>query len=186
MCFWNAPKTNSLSSCTTRIAFTNMVNLTSGGFVNVHYFGNYLHKNHWKSTTNFTFNLHICREHWYLEVFSSWLTHWGRVTHMGVSKLNVIGSDNGLSPARRQAIFRTNAGILLIRPLGTKISEIFIEVYTFSFKKCIWKCRLENDGHFTSVRRLTLLIYHEIHIFLKWSKLLKETIFIPLVKKSGW
>ena len=32
------------------------------------------------------------------------LTHWGRVTHICVSKLSILGSDNGLSPGRRQAI----------------------------------------------------------------------------------
>ena len=32
------------------------------------------------------------------------LTHWGRVTHICVSKLTIIGPDNGLSPGRRQAI----------------------------------------------------------------------------------
>ena len=42
------------------------------------------------------------------------LTHWGRLMHICVSKLNIIGSDNGLSPGRRQAIIWTNAGILLI------------------------------------------------------------------------
>ena len=47
------------------------------------------------------------------------LTHWGRVTHICVSKLTIIGSDNGLSPDRRQAIIWNNAGILLIGPLGT-------------------------------------------------------------------
>ena len=44
------------------------------------------------------------------------LTHWGRVTHICVVKLTIIGSDNGLSPGRRQAIILTNAGILLIGP----------------------------------------------------------------------
>ena len=34
----------------------------------------------------------------------SCLTHWGRVTHICVGKLTIIGSDNGLSPERRQAI----------------------------------------------------------------------------------
>ena len=63
------------------------------------------------------------------------LTHWGRVTHICVGKLTIIGSDNGLSPGRRQAIIRTNAGILLIRPLGTNFSEILIEILIFSFKK---------------------------------------------------
>ena len=32
------------------------------------------------------------------------LTHWGRVTHICVGKRIIIGSDNGLSPDRRQAI----------------------------------------------------------------------------------
>ena len=64
-----------------------------------------------------------------------WLTHWGRVTHICVGNLTIIGSDNGLSPGRHQAIIWTNAGILLIEPLGTNFSEIFIEIHTFSFKK---------------------------------------------------
>ena len=63
------------------------------------------------------------------------LTHWGRVTHICVSKLASIVSDNGLSPGRRQAIIWTNAGILLIGPLGTNFSEILIEIHTFSIKK---------------------------------------------------
>ena len=61
--------------------------------------------------------------------------HWGRVTHICVSKLTIMGSDNGLSPDRRQAIIWTNAGILLIGPLETNFSEILIEIHTFSFKK---------------------------------------------------
>ena len=63
------------------------------------------------------------------------LTHWSRVTHMCVGKLTIIGSDNGLSPERRQAIIWTNAGILLNGPLGTTFSEILIEIQTFSLKK---------------------------------------------------
>ena len=62
-------------------------------------------------------------------------THWGRVTHICVVKLTIIGSDNGLSPGRRQAIIWTNAGILLIGPLGTNFTEILIGIQTFSFKK---------------------------------------------------
>ena len=63
------------------------------------------------------------------------LTHWGRVTHICVGKSTIIGSDNGLSPDRRQAIIRTNAGILLIGPLGTYFSEILTGIQTFPFKK---------------------------------------------------
>ena len=63
------------------------------------------------------------------------LTHWSRVTHICVSKLTIIGSDNGLSPDWRQAIILTNTGLLLIGPLGTNFSEILIKILTFSFKK---------------------------------------------------
>ena len=63
------------------------------------------------------------------------LTHWGRVTHICVGNLTIIGSDIGLSPDRHQAIIWTNAAILLIGPLGTWFSEILIGILTFSFKK---------------------------------------------------
>ena len=87
------------------------------------------------------------KPHQYFDIRKTWiwqsdvrtssrpLTHWGRVTHICVGKLNIIGSDNGLSPGRRQAIIWTNAGILLIRPLGTNFNEILIGNQTFSFKK---------------------------------------------------
>ena len=63
------------------------------------------------------------------------LTHRGRVTHICVVKLIIIGSDNGLSPGRRQAIIWTNAGILSIGPLGANLIEILIGVQTFLLKK---------------------------------------------------
>ena len=69
-------------------------------------------------------------------MMSSWLTHWGRVTHICVSKLTIIGLDNGLSSADQgQAIIWTNAGLLLIAPLRTNFSEILIKILTFSYKK---------------------------------------------------
>ena len=63
------------------------------------------------------------------------LTHRERVTHIYVSELTIIVSDNGLSPGRRQAIIWTNAGILLIQTFGTNFSEILSEIHTLSFKK---------------------------------------------------
>ena len=72
---------------------------------------------------------------WDWSITVTYLTHWGRMTHICVSKLTIISSDNGLPPDRRQAIIWTNAGLLLIRPLGTNFSEILIEILTFSFKK---------------------------------------------------
>ena len=92
------------------------------------------------------------------------------MTHICVSNLAIIGSDNGLSPGRRQAIIWTNAGILLIGPLGTNFREILIEIQTFSLKKtrfqmpsakccsfrfglnvlrkCVWKWRLRKCRSF--------------------------------------
>ena len=67
------------------------------------------------------------------QVFGPWanpygangqITHWGRVTHICIGKLTIIGLDNGLPPERHKAIISTNAGILLIGPLGTNFSEI--------------------------------------------------------------
>ena len=63
------------------------------------------------------------------------LTHWGRVTHICVKKLWTIGSDNDLSPGRRQAIIWNNVGILFIWHLETNFSENQIEIITFSFKR---------------------------------------------------
>ena len=47
----------------------------------------------------------------------------------------IIGSDNGLSPLRRQAIIWTSAGLPMIRLLGTNFSAVLIEIQTFSLKK---------------------------------------------------
>ena len=72
------------------------------------------------------------------------------MTHICISKLTIIGSDNGLSPNQRQAIIWTNDGILLIETLGTNFSEILIEIHTFSFKKMHLKMSSEKNGHFVS------------------------------------
>ena len=74
-------------------------------------------------------------------IFTTWshLTHWGWVTDTCISKLTIIGSDNGLSHGRWHAIIWTNAGILLIWTLGTNFSEILIEIHIFSFKKMYLK-----------------------------------------------
>ena len=63
------------------------------------------------------------------------LTHWGWVMHICVINVTIIGSDNGLSPGRRQAIIWTNAGILLIWSLGTNFGEIICKIHRFSFNK---------------------------------------------------
>ena len=53
------------------------------------------------------------------------------MTYICVGKLPIIGSDNGLSLIRRQAIIWTNAGILLNGHLGTNFNEILIGIQTF-------------------------------------------------------
>ena len=61
------------------------------------------------------------------------LANWGRVTH--ICKLTIIGSDNGLSPDRRQAIILTNAGLLSTGPFWTYFSENLIKIQQFSLMK---------------------------------------------------
>ena len=115
----------------------------------------------------------------------SWLclTHWGWVTHICVGKLTIIGSDNGLSLERHQAILWTNAGILLIESLGTNFSEILIEIQTFSLKKIrlkmsSTKCRLFRLG----LNVLTVNVYlifprfvrHGYHVWFKQKYLLSK------------
>ena len=46
-----------------------------------------------------------------------------------------------MSPVQRQAIIWTNAGLLLIGPLGTNFCETLIDIYIYIF---IWENALEN------------------------------------------
>ena len=46
----------------------------------------------------------------------------------------IIGSDNGLSPVRRQAIIWSNAGLLLIGLMRSTFIEIWIQIH-FLWKK---------------------------------------------------
>ena len=74
------------------------------------------HGQSWGNLSHWGGVMHIC---------ISKLT-WGGVMRICISKLTIIGSDNGLSPGRRQAIIWTNAEILLIGNLGINFSEILI------------------------------------------------------------
>ena len=68
-----------------------------------------------------------------------------------------IGSDNGLTPIRCQAIIWTNAGLLSIGPLGTNLSEILIKIQNFLFTKMrlkIWPATWRScctEGELTNV-----------------------------------
>ena len=84
-------------------------------------------------------------------MLSRWqFTHWGRVKPECLNKLTIISSDNGLSPARRQAIIWTNAGILSIGALGTNLSEIVIDIHRVSFMKMHLKMSPGKWHHFVS------------------------------------
>ena len=96
----------------------------------------------WKNTCNIYWTL-VTRNTWWL--YSKYCddirpsqkiisTYWGRVTQICFGNLTIIGSDNGLSSGQCQAITWTNAVLSLIEPLGTKFSEILIEINKFSFK----------------------------------------------------
>ena len=72
------------------------------------------------------------------------LTHWGRVTHICVSKLIIIGSDNGLSPSRRQAIYQNQCWNIVNLTLGNKLQwnlnrnwYIFIQENAFENIVCV-------------------------------------------------
>ena len=113
------------------------------------------------------------------------LTHWGRVTHICVSKQTIIGSDNGLSPGWRQAIIWTNDGILLIGPLGTNFSEISSEIQTFSFKKMHLNMSSVKWHPFclglnVLTEQMLTQIYIELEIVDQWSTR------IPPPPRGGW
>ena len=88
------------------------------------------------------------------------LTKWGRVKHVCVSNLTIIGSDNGLPPVQHQAIIRTNAGILSIWTFRKNSSEILSKIHTFSFKKIHLKI---SKPFCLKVSELKYLIMHTKH-----------------------
>ena len=111
--------------------------ISNNNIIVIHFFTTYYH--HWINKMSITAYNETSRQTLdplFADV-EGWVnnSHWGRVTHLCVSKLTTIASDNGLSPGRRPAIIWTIAGILLIGPLETNFSEILIGIQTFSFKK---------------------------------------------------
>ena len=82
--------------------------------------------NQWWSTS--LTHIYITRPWWVNQPMLGLLllTHWGRVTHVCIDKLTLIGWDNALSPGWRQAIIWTNAGILLIEPFQNKLEMSLI------------------------------------------------------------
>ena len=75
----------------------------------------------------------ICFVKWTIPWF---LTHWGRVTHICVGNLTIIGSDNGLSPGRRQAIICTN---IINWTLGNKFQWNFSRNYNIFIQEKVFE-----------------------------------------------
>ena len=99
-----------------------------------------------------------------LKIFSVALTHWGRVTHIYVSKLTIIGSDNDV--AWSAAFHYLNQYWIIVNwTLRNKLpwnlnrnSNIFIQENAFvsvvcetaailSRPQCIKRCRFFQSGH---------------------------------------
>ena len=108
------------------------------------------------------------------------------MTHICVSKLTIIGSDNGYSPGRRLAIIRTNAGIFLLDPWEQNLmnsGSIFI--FCFQSRKCVWKLaailswpqcvkHIENDEILSmTVQTLSYLyVPRNSGLYCQWCKLI--------------
>ena len=89
-----------------------------------------------KSTSSFLLHAKILSVKSRTNLFSSNVfIHRGRVMHICISKLTIIGSDNGLSLGWCHAIIWTDAGILSIGPLETNFGEILINIHTFSLNQ---------------------------------------------------
>ena len=67
-----------------------------------------------------------------------------------VSKLTITGSDNGLSPDRRQAIIWNQCWNIIIESLGIDFNEILGEMHTFTFMKMYSKMSSAKWRNFVS------------------------------------
>ena len=120
--------------------------------------------------------------------FKRLLTDWGRTTHICVGNITSISSENSLSPDRRQAIIWPNAGILLIKPLGTSFNEMLIEILTFSFMKMRLKVSSAKWRPFC----LGLNVLKEVDLqtipvnIVKWTPHKSSTRFDPLTPVMGF
>ena len=91
-----------------------------------------------------------------------------------VSKLSIIGSDNGLSPGRR---------ILLIGPIGTNFCEILIKVHAFSLKKM--HLNMSSGKWRPSRPGLSVLMFSKS--FFRWEDIIPKWAMRPrLIVPSWW
>ena len=74
--------------------------------------------------------------------------HQGIITHTCVGGLVTTGSVNGLSPVRHKTITWADYDFVSTWPGSTFRWNFNRNSNIFSCRKCIWKCRLQNTGHF--------------------------------------
>ena len=110
------------------------VNLAAFNMYEVSVYWSYSYQRFWTGIKSYHLNNEFVDIHNTVWSFYH-LTHWGRVMHICVRKLTIIGSDNGLAHGWNQTIIWTNDGILLIGPLGTNFSASLLGIQTFSFNK---------------------------------------------------
>ena len=96
------------------------------------------------------------------------------MNHICISKLTIIGSDIALSSGQRHDIIWTNGGILLIEPLDTNFSEIFIEIKTFSLMNL---SKPQCVSHFLHIQHYPSFV-HKVIFTLNGSSHLRKQIFI--------
>ena len=85
--------------------------------------------------------------------------------HICISKLTIIGSDNGLSPGRRQAIIWTNARILLIKSLKQTSLKYQSKFKHFHSWKCVWKCCRRIGIHFVAASMCLCCLHRDCYQF---------------------
>ena len=69
----------------------------------------------------------------------SWLTQWGRLTHICVGKLTIIGSDSGLSPGRTPSHYLNQMWNIVIWNLRNRLQRNFDRSTNIFTGKIRWK-----------------------------------------------
>ena len=107
------------------------------------------------------------------------------MTHISVNKLTIIGSDNGLSPGRRQAIIWTNDGILWIMPYWIYFCEILFQVRKFSLMEMHLKISSVKWRSFCIDVNVLIHILHWL-IPDEWPGRTRHTVSKGTNKIKGW
>ena len=122
-----------------------------------------------EGVVTFCYNQNIRKD---IYIHSPILTNWGWVTHIPISELTIIGSDNGLSPGRRQTITWTNINWNLRKKLHWHFKQnsyIFVQklhlkmscamVAILSQPQCVKYLSINNIWLYSSVEGLFVALF---------------------------